>query len=191
MRSIEIVRNALSAREPRLVAGSNRAAVAIVLHDTPTGVDLLLIERARRFGDPWSGQMAFPGGRVDARDRDDAAAAERETLEEVGLDLAGAERLGRLDDVRAGIPLVAPLVLCAFVYRIEERPALALNHEVEAAFWVASTTCAEPARHTGWSLGPLRLPGVCVGTPGRHVVWGLTYRLLDSLFGVVGAPFGR
>src|SRR5262249_28795811 len=78
--------------------------------------------------DPWSGHMAFPGGRVDPGDADARAAAERETLEELGLSLEGAERLGQLDDLNAGIRLVAPLVLSAFVYRLDARAPLPPNH---------------------------------------------------------------
>ena len=80
-----------------------RARVAIALHEGGGSLELLFIERASRDGDPWSGHMAFPGGRVDDTDLGPRAAAERETLEEVGLSLAGAELLGQLDDIH-GMP---------------------------------------------------------------------------------------
>jgi ADP-ribose pyrophosphatase YjhB (NUDIX family) len=115
--SLADIRAALAAHAPQSLTGRRRAAVAVVLHDAGPSPEILFIERAERFGDPWSGQMAFPGGRVDPGDATARAAAERETLEEVGLDLAGAELLGRLGDVDAGVRVVAPLVLSAFVYR--------------------------------------------------------------------------
>jgi len=126
---------------------------------------------------------------VDPGDADARAAAERETLEEVGLSLDGAERLGRLDDLNAGVRLVAPLVLSAFVYRLDEPAPLTPNHEVAEALWVPVPTLLDPARHVGHRYGPGRWPGVCVGDPDRHVVWGLTYRLLEGLFGVMGMRF--
>ncbi len=91
MLGVDDVRRALLEYEPTLHDGGlqHRAAVAIVLTDNAGSLDLLLIERARRASDPWSGQMAFPGGRVDVADSTPRAAAERETLEEVGLSLAG------------------------------------------------------------------------------------------------------
>jgi 8-oxo-dGTP pyrophosphatase MutT (NUDIX family) len=188
VQSVEDVRAALAAHEPRVLFGARRAAVAVVLYESPPGLEMLFIERARRLGDPWSGHMAFPGGRVDPADADARAAAERETREEVGLDLVGKEMLGRLDDLRAGIPLVAPFVLSAFVYRIAARIPLEPNHEVRTALWVPASALLEPARHVGYRWGPLRMPGICVGDPDRHVVWGLTYQLLESFFAVVGTP---
>jgi 8-oxo-dGTP pyrophosphatase MutT (NUDIX family) len=189
--TIADLRSALAGHPARVLAGRRRAAVAMVLHEVPAGLDFLFIERARRVGDPWSGHMAFPGGRVDRTDRDERAAAERETLEEVGLDLRDAEPLGRLDDLHAGVRLVAPLVLSAFVYRIDPRPPLALNHEVREALWVPVDVLLDPARHVGWRYGPTRLPGVCVGEPDRHVVWGLTHQLLDAFFRVAGVRWPR
>ncbi|HXJ37168.1 MAG TPA: CoA pyrophosphatase [Candidatus Eisenbacteria bacterium] len=191
MRSVDDIRAALAAHAPRVLIGRQRAAVAIVLHEGAAGAEMLFIERAERFGDPWSGQMAFPGGRMDPGDADERAAAERETLEEVGLDLAGAERLGRLDDLHAGIRLVAPLVLSPFVYRIDARPALTPNHEVRETLWVPLRTLSDPAHHVDhrWALS--RFPGILVGEPGRHVVWGLTYQVLEGLYGIAGVALRR
>lgn len=189
MRSLDPIRAALTRRHARTLPGSKRAAVAVVLAEETAGSELLLIERAERIGDPWSGHMAFPGGRVDPADRDVRAAAERETREEVGLDLTRADLLGRLDDLEGGNPARGPLVLSAFVYRLARRAPLVPNHEVQSTLWIPVGAFLDPARHVGHSWGPLRLPGVLVGEPGRHVVWGLTYRLLDGLFAAAGVPF--
>jgi 8-oxo-dGTP pyrophosphatase MutT (NUDIX family) len=186
VRSVAGIRTALAAHRPLLLAGRRRAAVAVVLDEPPAGVEMLFIERAQRAGDPWSGQMAFPGGRLDPGDRDDRAAAERETREEVGLDLTGAELLGRLDDLHAGVRLVAPLILSAFGYRIGARTPLTLNHEVRAALWVPAQALLDPTRRSGYRWGPARFPGIRVGEPDQHVVWGLTYQLLERLFRVLG-----
>jgi 8-oxo-dGTP pyrophosphatase MutT (NUDIX family) len=182
------IRTALAAHRAPSLGGRSRAAVAVVLHDAPPGPEILFIERATRLGDPWSGQMAFPGGRLDPGDPDDQAAAERETLEEVGLDLTTAERLGRLGEVDAGIRLVAPLVLSAFVYRLEARAELVRNHEVRETFWVPVSRLLDPAHRVRHRFGLTRFPGIVVGEPDRHVVWGLTYRLVDDLLRLVGAP---
>ena len=74
----------------------------------------MITRRASRLRDH-AGQWALPGGRVDPGDAGGRAAAERETLEEVGISLAGSERLGRLDD-KQGNPLTAPkLVISALI----------------------------------------------------------------------------
>jgi 8-oxo-dGTP pyrophosphatase MutT (NUDIX family) len=193
MPSLDEIRRALAARAPELASdpSSQRAAVAICLRER-RGAEVLLIERARREGDPWSGHMAFPGGRVDAGDRSPRRAAERETFEEVGLRLLGAERLGRLDDLRghhaAGDPA---LVISAFVYRVPDPPPLVLSEEVEQAFWFPLAELLDPERHVEYRFGPgseWRYPGILVGDPERHVVWGLTYRFLEVFLRAVGHP---
>ena len=184
--SLDDFRAALRAHEFRELAGRRRAAVAIVLHEADGGPELLFIERAERFGDPWSGQMAFPGGRVDPGDTGARAAAERETLEEVGLDLARAELVGRLGDVNAGVRLVSPLVLSSFVYRLDARVPLTPNHEVREALWVPVTRLVDPEHRVSHRWGVGRFPGIRVGAPDRHVVWGLTYGLVEELLRIVG-----
>jgi 8-oxo-dGTP pyrophosphatase MutT (NUDIX family) len=186
VRSLADIRSALAAHTPREIDGRRRAAVAVVLHEATTGPEVLFIERAERLGDPWSGHMAFPGGRVDPGDVTARAAAERETLEEVGLDLARAEPLGRLGDVNAGIRLVAPLVLSAFVYAIDARVPLVPNHEVRETLWVPVRRLHDPAHRVDHSWGLGWFPGIVVGHPGRHVVWGLTYQLVTELLDVAG-----
>lgn len=188
------MRTALAVRDPRLVddASRRRAAVAMLLRDGAEGSEVLFIERARRVGDPWSGHMAFPGGRVDPGDADARAAAERETLEEVGLCLADAELLGQLDD-KEGNPLTRPaLVISAYVYHVPEPGELVTNHEVEEAFWFPVERLLDPALHVSYrahrALGELDFPGILVGRPERHVVWGLTYSFLESFFEVLGRP---
>jgi 8-oxo-dGTP pyrophosphatase MutT (NUDIX family) len=190
---VDDIRRALVEYEPALREGrlKHRAAVAIVLTDNAGSLDLLLIERARRADDPWSGQMAFPGGRVDAADATARAAAERETLEEVGLSLSGSEFLGRLDDL-SGRPLPASdFAVSAFVFYVGDPGALALNHEVQDAFWFPLDSLSDRERHIDYPAGvesDQLYPGILVGEPGRHVVWGLTYRFLDQFLRILGQP---
>jgi 8-oxo-dGTP pyrophosphatase MutT (NUDIX family) len=194
---IESIRRALALHRPALQQDAPaRAAVAVVLRRgeaDPT--ELLLIERARKEGDPWSGHIAFPGGRHDPEDLEIRATAERETLEEVGLDLREGEFLGQLDDLEgrhAG--RASGLVISAFVYHVPSAPPLLVQpEEVESAFWVPLPHLGEPSRRVDYrfraDLGPLTMPGIRVGEAESHVVWGLTYRFLESFFGLVGRPW--
>jgi len=192
--ALDEIRSRLARYEPRTLdpVRAKRAAVSVVLRDAGAGPELLFIERAKRAGDPWSGHMAFPGGRMEPGDASPQAAAERETHEEVGLVLAGAEHLGRLDDLEgrhAGRPV--ELVISAFVYRVGEVGPLVPSEEVEEAMWVPLRTLADPTRHVDYAYPPARgavYPGIVVGHPERHVVWGLTFRFLEGFFAALGRP---
>jgi 8-oxo-dGTP pyrophosphatase MutT (NUDIX family) len=157
-----------------------RAAVALLVRPGDEDVELLLIRRAERAGDPWSGHMALPGGRTDAGDSDSVATAVRETREEVGIDLDAVGRvLGSLDVLRPGSG--APrIVVHPHVFAVPPGTEAVPNHEVDAALWVrvGELTVPEAAtRHVLEMEGVGALTFPAYGTRG-HVVWGLTYRML-------------
>jgi 8-oxo-dGTP pyrophosphatase MutT (NUDIX family) len=188
------VRSALARHRAALLSDSNgerRAAVAAVLRDRGDGTEVLLIRRASREGDPWSGHMALPGGRQQGEDRDLLHTAIRETEEEVGLDLgSGAELVGRLDDLPAmarGRP--AGLIIASFVFELFGAPALTTNAEVDEALWTPLAPLAGGALD---STLPYELDGRKFTLPAwdveGRIVWGLTHRILSTLFEVVRAP---
>jgi 8-oxo-dGTP pyrophosphatase MutT (NUDIX family) len=181
------LRAALAAHQPRIhpARQGRQAAVALVVREPD--VELLFIERAQRPGDPWSGHMAFPGGYVDPADRDARHAAERETREELSLDLASATLIGRLDDIE-GSPVGRPaLLVSAFVYAVGGKPTLVPNHEVRAALWVPLVTLVDPARAEPYQrTGGGTFPGIRVGDAGPQVVWGLTHHFLRTFVGLLG-----
>ena len=185
------IRAAMAHFRPQLLphqADMKKAAVAAVVRDGAEGAELLLIHRAEHPHDPWSGQMAFPGGRMDPGDADEMAAATRETCEEIGLDLAGTgEPLGRLSDVAAvsrGRPL--SLVIVPYVFAIAGAPALVLNHEVAEAVWVPLTYLLDfDNRSTlDWRLGSMTIPLPCYRFRDK-VIWGLTFGMVDELLAIV------
>lgn len=164
------------------------AAVAVILHEpTPGDVRLLIIERARHPGDPWSGDLAFPGGRVDPDDSDERAAAQRETMEEVGLDLSTARLLGRLDDLSAR---VLPLSVSAFVYSLDSATDLTPSDEVFAAFWVPVAHIVDENRHCHHLRqdgdNPGRYPAIDLFGPGKPLLWGVTYHFVYAMLREAG-----
>lgn len=164
-----------------------RAAVAAIFRDGGDGTELLFIERAKRAGDPWSGHMALPGGRIDPIDAHPRAAAERETWEEVSLDLSPALVLGQLNDLYGG---ARPITVSAFGYWLDgPRPALQPNGEVADTLWIPLAELADPTRAVAYEY-PLRdqtlFPGIAIS--GDRVVWGMTLRLLMDLFERLGRP---
>jgi 8-oxo-dGTP pyrophosphatase MutT (NUDIX family) len=179
----ERLRQALAEPPPEApLPGQRSAAIALILLEVEGTLEVLLIERATRTGDPWSGHMALPGGHQEPADPDLGATAERETLEEVGLDLRQlGERLGRLSDCSPmrGVPIgVRP-----FVYLLQARPTLTLSEEVRQALWVPVGPLRRGERRTtfNWSRAGQQLEFPAWDIDG-HVVWGLTYRVLDEFF---------
>lgn len=169
---------------------TREAAVAAVLRERDGGTEALFIKRASKDGDPWSGDMAFPGGHREADDRDLRHTAERETLEEIGLDLpAHARFLGRLDQVRAN-PRIE-MVVSPFLYVLEtEVPELTFSHEVANVHWGDLATMYSAKTLTSRVFPSFdakrEFPGY--GVDGE-IVWGLTYRMLQSFFGVLDPAY--
>lgn len=168
-----------------------QAAVAAILRDAPAGAELLFIRRAEHPRDPWSGHMAFPGGRVDRSDTDTLAAARRETREEIDLDLdRHATLLGPLSHVPAmahGKPM--PLVIAPFVFELHEpAPAFALSDEVQEVLWVPVAFFREPKNRTTmeWRKVGLGMTLPCYHFEGR-VIWGLTLKMVDELMSLLAA----
>jgi 8-oxo-dGTP pyrophosphatase MutT (NUDIX family) len=183
------------AKDPRLAVPGRRAAVAAILRFDRAHTECLLMQRAEREGDRWSGHVSMPGGNAAADDADLLATAIRETREEVGLDLAGARLLGRLDAVQAiARGKVLPMTITPFVFALDPDLAahdapLALGPEATAAFWLPLDEAARGAldgTHT-WRLGPMPMSMPCWNFDGR-VVWGLTYKMLGALLALVQAP---
>src|SRR5512141_3330966 len=101
MLSFDDIERILGAHQPTLMPRDFRtqAAVALILRSAFAGPEILFIERAHHDGDPWSGDLGFPGGKVEKTDGEERWTAEREALEETGLDLGNSRYLGRLSDI--------------------------------------------------------------------------------------------
>lgn len=147
-------------------------------------LDILFIRRATAERDPWSGQMGFPGGRRDPVDRTLADTAIRETLEEIGVDLTRATPLGELDDLAPTTPVLPPILVRPFVFGVAARPDLQLSDEVAEAVWMSVSGLAATAHQ---ARVPVR--GTWMTVPaflaGRHVIWGMTHRILLNFLTLV------
>ena len=178
----------MRARSPRILLTPHDAAVAAILRPRDSGLELLYIERQRTPNDPWSGHIAFPGGRVEPSDTSLRATAERETLEEIDLHLQKEHYMGRLDDLQ-GASL--PVQVAAFVYAIDElQVALSPNDEVYRTFWRSFEILCEPRRQCQHMLskdGNYRaMPAIDVLGAKKPLLWGITYHFTAQLVDLLG-----
>lgn len=186
-------RRALNPHPPRPKAepGRGHAAVALILRSGARGAEILYIERAAHPRDPWSGNLAFPGGRIDPTDGGIRQAAERETHEELGLDLRRAHYLGTLDDI-LGAHLPVRVSCCVYGLPEGEPAPLRPNHEVRDHFFIPLATLRDPERHiiTGidWNGGLRETPALVLSPPDRPLLWGITYRLTTQFLDRIGQP---
>lgn len=185
MITLDEIRGALDARQhkpAKFKATSRQAAVAMILSGEEKDLEVCFIRRAERVGDPWSGQVAFPGGKADSCDRDAHSVAERETHEEVGLKLSMSHRVGPLPTRQVA---TRNLVLSPFIYHIgtDEKATVFAREpdEVAHVFWV-------PMRHLFKQSSATELEYPMAGSgmtyPGiryeEDVIWGLTLSVLES-----------
>lgn len=158
---------------------AKRAAVAMILHRTADDIEILFIQRALHKLDPWSGHIAFPGGKLEKGERVHQAVC-RETFEEIGVDLTHALYLGRLPDIMgANLPVC---VSCS-VFGINRNifnPRL--NDEVSDLFWVTLSELSEQSRHVQrivhFEENSLEVPAIVLPKDDKPVLWGITYRLV-------------
>ena len=142
-----------------------RSAVAMILQVREGQLHILMIKRAEREGDPWSGHMAFPGGRMDKADANGYAVAVRETAEEVGLILgAQDECIGRLSDLNARPHRgTFGMAVSPFVFRLDRAVTFTPNHEVAEVVWVPLEFLldADNREEMIWSYRGTRIPVPC------------------------------
>lgn len=193
MYPLSFIRRRLAEARPELDAVGvdvRQAAVAVILRPVRQAgdgndVDILFIKRAEKAGDPWSGHMAFPGGHREPSDADLRAAAARETLEEIGLDLAGAEYLGPLAHQQASPRgRTLNMIIAPHVFAIDGDPAFTPNYEVAKVVWAPLARLADNGWHDTETRPMAGQPTIFNGyrLPEGHFVWGLTYRMLKTLF---------
>ena len=171
-----------------IVPGQREAAVALVLQPKVSGLRALFILRAKKEGDPWSGQMALPGGHRETIDADLVETARRETHEEIGLDLNQAGRyLGSLAGIRANPRAGFDLVVTPQVFALEDKAVpLQPNEEVAEVLWGNLDEMISGRSLTDASFPEFQREGTFPGYQvGAQVVWGLTFRMINDFFELI------
>ncbi len=187
------LRAALESREARGSEedeGVRKAAVALIFRAGEDGApEILFIKRAEYPGDPWSGQVAFPGGREELGDASLADTATRETREETGIDLArDGTFIGTLDDLRPRVTRLPDVIVRPYVVLLERYEPLILSHEVSLAFWIPLRALNHPE---SWRDTQILARGIQINARAfhheGHVIWGMTERIIGQLLGLLSS----
>jgi 8-oxo-dGTP pyrophosphatase MutT (NUDIX family) len=168
--------------------GVRRAAVALIFRAGENGApELLFIKRAEYPADPWSGQIAFPGGREEAADPTLADTAIRETREETGIDLVrDGTVIGTLDDLRPQTVRLPAVIVRPYVVLLNRFEPLVLSDEVALAFWIPLEAFKDAP---SWQDTDVLARGVQMNRRAFHhqgqVIWGMTERILAQLLALL------
>lgn len=149
---------------------------------TQEGESVLLIRRATHPNDPWSGHLAFPGGKVDEEDVTPMVTAIRETWEECGLRIDESQCTEKSPLAEAGHYSGRVLRVQPFAFELKKRPPLNPDStEVDEAFWLPLSHFLDSDRHHSHSFHPVlkekNFPHIHV-SGGR--LWGFTYEQLKA-----------
>ena len=191
--ALDVLVARLQAHRARRIPGRQwvaRCGVVLLIAERGTAADgapaLLMMRRAQRAGDPWSGHVAFPGGRVQANDADTRAAALRELVEETGLQPDATFRpIGRLSDLltrehgRHRLMVVTP-----YVYRVPRAVALAPTREAASLWWhpLPDLLAREHRKTLFWRVAGLPVPVPSIEVGGARL-WGLSLMMVNELLG--------
>lgn len=158
---------------------------------------ILLFERD---GEPWvvltrrtetvathKGQISFPGGSRDPEDLDLWQTAVRETVEELGVEAAGMQLLGQLDDYPT---FSSGFVVSPYVATMARPPAWAPSeHEIAEVIEIPLRRLAEIGRTESWEREGIRFP-MHIFEVERYYVWGVTAYILRRFLDIVGPALG-
>ncbi len=159
--------------------------MAALVHDAPSP-RVLLMKRAVRQGDPWSGHISLPGGGYHAHEDESLLeTAIRETHEELGFRLTRDQLLGNLTALGPRNAGPMPIEVTPFVFRTELAPEVIVGPEALSAFWLPLDLALLGALDKPFVYPDSQLTFPSWDFEG-HVIWGLTRRILDDLIAAAG-----
>ena len=162
--------------------GAN-AAVALLLKSKHSDFDVLFVKRVKNPSDPWSGQMALPGGKREPKDISLKDTVMRETMEETGIALDQCRFLGALNAVRSEPK--TDFKILPFVVLLEDEPKLKLNkNELETFIWVPYEEIVQSKGTVEFNFG--KVPAYILADA---IVWGVTYKILNKFTKAVEEAF--
>ncbi|MFQ6074041.1 MAG: NUDIX hydrolase [Candidatus Bathyarchaeia archaeon] len=182
MSYVDIIERLSRALKPVCEERDADAAVALLLKPAEKDLQVLVVKRAENPADPWSGQMALPGGKRDAGDQNLKQTVARETLEETNINLLDRCRfLGLMETLRS--TRRPEMKVLPFVVLLEHEPQIRLSEELEGFLWISLEELDQHKGTAKFSFG--EFPAYVVG---NTVIWGLTYRILEKFVNALQHP---
>ena len=168
------------------------AVIALVFWHNGHELCLCIGRRAINPQDPWSGDLAFPGGKVEAQDQSLHHIAARETQEEIGLHLPETALIGSLGKTAAtGSGQRMPMPVYPLIYHLQSTPDnFRVSDEITEAYWVPVTQLWQPYHWMQFCFPPTRQQRVGIRI-GNHFLWGFSLKILVQLAERVGYPLTR
>mgnify|MGYP006280793087 CR=1 FL=1 len=151
-----------------------QAAVAILVKPKNNDLEFFLVKRAEVDDDPWSGDMAFPGGKKNLQDNTLIDTAVREVLEETSIDLSNKKVIGFMEPVYSAVRKT--LAVQPMVFRFDDYPEVTLNYELTKYIWAPLSEIKKGKNYAvvkGWEGPVFEVQG--------ETVWGLTFRMIEKL----------
>lgn len=166
-----------------------QAAVTLLLRDNPGAAELLIIKRAEREGDPWSGHLALPGGRAESQDADLLVTAARETYEEIGVELFGENCfIGQLPLLKPNNPRLPQIEITPLVALAPAQLTIKLSEEVDDVLWLPVGQLKREGLSAAYEMrfGDLVKKWPAYPSP-LGPIWGITERILSDFLSLLDA----
>lgn len=160
-----------------------RASVAVILNVLNNDLNLLLIKRTENPKDPYSGHVAFPGGKISSEDNEPIDTAVRETFEEVGIDLIRCGTyLGGLDDIKPLNPNGPKFIVSPYIFILKDSVNPKINYdEVEDSMWVSINHLSDKEnRRIRIKERNGEIIEDYVYSYQKYLIWGMTGRIINS-----------
>jgi len=159
--------------------------VGILIKDEVDDLWFLMIRRRENPEDPWSGQMAFPGGHADPRDRTLLDTVAREVMEEVGIDVRKHEFIGCLRNIQ---PKSAPMIVAPFTFLLTAMVYPTTSREATEILWIPMSFLLNE-KNISYFSAPIGEKGDSMPSYrySDHVIWGLSFRIIREIVSKVGS----
>ena len=179
MLTLSTIRKLKQALRPISDQQKANAAVSLILKPVQQDFEILFVKRVERLSDPWSGQIALPGGKNEPKDMNLKDTIIRETFEETNIKLKEDNLLGVLNTIDSC--RTPKVTILPFISLLKDSPMIKLNKkELDSYFWISFK---EIKNNIG--VVDINTKKESAYILGDAVVWGITYKILREFTKII------